>query len=161
MFSKLKLVVVLTIVALTAACVQGGTLDQPQPMRYIQTADGCVVGGGTVGTSADASFTYAGKYCRDAHGQWREMNADGTFGPTVAGQALVAIAGTVPAAIVQGAFGVAIADRHQGRGGPQVVNQNLVSSTANANQATGVEVDVSVTGTLPCVTQGTCPGLGH
>jgi hypothetical protein len=80
-----------------AACSnpQGGTLEKPKPMRYVATPDGCVVGAATVGTSADASFTVAGKYCRDSQGNWREMKSDGTFGPTVKGQVLVAVTGAL------------------------------------------------------------------
>lgn len=153
MNSKLKLVAVLSAAALTSACMQGGTIDKPKPMAYISTPDGCVVGAGTAGTSMDASFTFAGKYCRDAQGRFRALNEDGSFGPTVGGQALVAIAGTVPAATVQVAGGLAIArEKNRGQNGPAVVNQVLAVADSQANA--GVQSSVNLTGTgcgnAPC-----------
>ena len=113
---------------------QGGTLEKPSQMRYMQTADGCLVGAGTVGTSMDASFTYAGKYCQHPNtGRWHEVNADGTFGPTAAAGIIQSITGGMGAAAVQGAFGVMAAGRKPASG-PAVVNQVSAGASAVSQQ---------------------------
>lgn len=135
----LKLTPVLLFGLAACATPQGGTLEQPMEMRYMATADGCVVGAGTVGTSADASFTHSAKYCRDAHGNWREMTSGGNFGPTVSGQVAVALAGTVPAALIQGAAGIAIARENgcDGDCGNIVLNNGAMAASQSGATATG------------------------
>ena len=102
----------LAMVSALGACQmkQGGPLEKPKPMMYIMDPEGCVIGAGTVGTSMDASFTFAGRYCRHPQtGGWALMKGDGTFSPTLAGQALQAfIAGPLTAA-TQGVGGYKIA----------------------------------------------------
>ena len=155
----LKKTFVLVLVLVLGACAQqGGTLEEPAQMRYVATPDGCVVGGGTVGTSVDASFMTVGKYCLNpATGQWHEMRSGGNFGPTIGGQVLVAIAGTVPAAIVQGVAGAVIADRKGCGDGANCGTQ--ISLNNGASAAAGSESTATGTGTAsaglvqpPCIT---------
>jgi hypothetical protein len=103
---------ILTVVSSLGACQmrQGGTLEKPSSMAYMVDPTGCVIGAGTVGTSMDASFTFAGRYCRHpVTGGWALLKGDGTFGPTLAGQALQAFIDGPLTAATQGLSGVAIA----------------------------------------------------
>lgn len=134
---------VLATLSALGACQmkQGGTLEKPSQMAYMQDAVGCVIGAGTVGTSGDASFTFAGRYCRHPQtGGWALVKGDGTFGPTLAGQALQAfIAGPLTAA-VQGVGGVAIARKSKCNtctGAGTVIN--------NLNRSEALAVSDSVT----------------
>jgi hypothetical protein len=166
MKTKLKLVAALVTALFTAACgQQGGTFEEPAQMRWTENqATGCRTGVGTTGNSMDASFTEASKVCRHpVTGEWHEVKSDGTFGPTVGGQAVVAVAGTAAAAAINVAGGIAIAEIKRDSGGPAVVNQNVVGSRAESSSGSnvGVGVDVDVTNALPCAKQGSCKSLGH
>lgn len=128
----------------TSACQmrQGGTFDQPARMSWIYSeGSGCFVGAGTVGTSADAGFSYAEKLCPHPRtGKMTVVKSDGTFGPTVAGQVAIAMLQGVGAAAMQGFWGYAIAGNRspgcEGSCAPtfNVNNASGSQSAANAQQ---------------------------
>ena len=90
----------------------GGTLNDPEELRYVRLPNDCVWGAATLKTSADAQFTGAGTWCPipgtgrvdpdtgETVRDWQQITSDGSFGPTVIGRTVegvaTALAGSAP-----------------------------------------------------------------
>lgn len=161
-------------VALLAGCMQGGTLEAPQSMRYVVGPDGCLIGVGTAGTSMDASGTSMGDYCwlagainpatnaRHHHpfdpqaqpGFWVQRRTMGQITPTAATQLLSAAISGPGTGMVQGIWGREIARTKSGGGGSGAAAQALAQQQQQSVQQQQTRVDVNISGCPSCTAFG-------
>ncbi len=114
-----------------------------------QMPDGAVFAAATARPGVDAQATMAALYRPGPDGSLHQVSGEVAIGPTVGGQAAVAVAGTVPAALVQGAAGIAIADMKgncgDNCGGDQYyIGGGTAVAGANAESNSGANVNVAV-----------------